>query len=101
VDYPIVVVEGLAIAAVSREGEPPAQRVVVKQVLPTGDTLDLSETDLGEGNVSVGAGRLLVRRHPSGGSMGTVRVGRFLVNARAPVEPDVLEPLLRRLVERN
>jgi hypothetical protein len=32
--------------------------------------------------------------------MGTVRVGRYLVNARAPVAPEVLEPVLRKLVEK-
>jgi hypothetical protein len=31
--------------------------------------------------------------------MGTARVGQFLVTARAPVAPEDLEPLLRRLVE--
>jgi len=101
VEYPVVVVDGLEILAITREGDEGAQRIVVKQLLASGDTLDLRESDLGQATASVGAGRLLVRPHPSGGAMGTVRVGRFLVNARAPVEPSVLEPLLRRLVERT
>jgi hypothetical protein len=100
VDYPIVMVEGLEIVSVTREGEEGSPRIVVRQLLPSGDTLDLRGSDLGEGNVGVGAGRVLVRAHPSGGAMGTVRVGRFLVNARAPVAPEVLEGMLARLVER-
>jgi hypothetical protein len=100
VDFPVVIVEGLAVLAVTREGEGAAQRVVVKQLLESGDTLDLRASDLGAASVGIGAGRVLVRPHPAGGAMGTVRVGRFLVNARAPVAPEVLEAVLARLVEK-
>jgi ribosome-binding protein 1/Meckel syndrome type 1 protein len=100
VDYVVVVVEGLQILDITREGEGAVQRIVVRQLLESGDTLDLRESDLGQASASVGAGRLLVRPHPSGGAIGTARVGRFLVNARAPVAPEILEPLLMRLVER-
>lgn len=98
VDYPVVIVEGLEVVSIRREGEGTSLRVIVRQLLPSGDTLDLRESDLGEASVGVGVGRVLVTRHPSGGAMGTVRVGRYLVNARAPVAPEVLEPVLRRLV---
>lgn len=101
VDFPVVLVEGLEIVAITRQGEGRTQRIVVRQLLPSGDTLDLQESDLGEANVSVGVGRVLVRQHPAGGSMGSVRVGRYLVNARASVAPEALEPVLRRLVERR
>lgn len=100
VDYPVVIVEGLEVVGIRREGEGTSVRVMVRQLLPSGDTLDLRESDLGEASVGVGVGRVLVSRHPSGGAMGTVRVGRYLVNARAPVAPEVLEPLLQKLVEK-
>jgi hypothetical protein len=99
VDYPLVVVGGLEAVSVRIEGEGSARRVVVLQLLPGGDTLELRAADLGPQSVGVGGGRILVSRHPSGGAMGTARVGQFLVTARAPMEPDALEPLLRRLVE--
>jgi hypothetical protein len=100
VDYAVVMVEGLEVLGISREGEGGTRRVLVRQLLPSGDTLDLRESDLGEASVGVGVGRVLVSRHPSGGAMGTVRVGRYLVNARAPVAPEVLEPLLQKLIEK-
>jgi len=100
VDYPVVMVEGLEVLGISREGEGSTRRILVRQLLPSGDTLDLRESDLGEASVGVGVGRVLVSRHPSGGAMGTVRVGRYLVNARAPVAPEVLEPLLQKLIEK-
>jgi hypothetical protein len=99
VDYAVVVVGGLEAVRVGTEGEGSSRRVVVLQLLPNGDTLELRAADLGAGSVGVGDGRILVSRHPSGGAMGTARVGQFLVTARAPMEPDSLEPLLRRLVE--
>jgi hypothetical protein len=99
VDYALVAVDGLEAVRVGIEGEGSARRVVVRQLLPSGDTLELRAADLGSGSVGVGGGRILVSRHPSGGAMGTARVGQFLVTARAPIEPDSLEPLLRRLVE--
>jgi hypothetical protein len=99
-DYPVVIVEGLEVLGIRREGEGTSLRVMVRQLLPSGDTLDLRESDLGEASVGVGVGRVLVSRHPSGGAMGTVRIGRYLVNARAPVAPEVLEPLLQKLVEK-
>ncbi|MDH5196053.1 MAG: hypothetical protein OEY20_02235 [Gemmatimonadota bacterium] len=98
-EYPFVIVEGLAIADIAEQGTGTARRVVVKQVLPSGDTLALSASDLGASSVGLGSGRLLVSRHPSGGAMGTVRVGQHLVSARASVAPEVLEPFLRKLVE--
>jgi hypothetical protein len=101
VDFPVVLVEGLEIVAITRRGEGSGQRIVVRQLLASGDTLDLQESDLGEANVSVGTGRVLVRQHPSGGSMGSVRVGRYLVTARAALTPEALEAVLRRLVERR
>jgi hypothetical protein len=99
VDYPLVVVGGLEAVRVGIEGEGSARRVVVLQLLPDGDTLELRAADLGPESVGVGGGRILVSPHPSGGAMGTARVGQFLVTARAPIPPDALEPLLRRLVE--
>jgi hypothetical protein len=100
VDYAVVIVEGLEVVGITREGEG-SGRILVRQLLPSGDTLELRESDLGEASVGVGVGRVLVGRHPSGGSMGTVRVGRYLVSARAPVAPEELEPWLQRLVERG
>jgi hypothetical protein len=100
VDYAVVIVEGLEVVGITREGEG-SGRILVRQLLPSGDTLELRESDLGEASVGVGVGRVLVGRHPAGGSMGTVRVGRYLVSARAPVAPEVLEPWLQRLVERG
>jgi len=99
VDYPLVVVGGLEAVRVGLEGEGAARRVVVLQLLPEGDTLELREADLGPESMGVGGGRILVSPHPSGGAMGTARVGQFLVTARAPIAPDALEPFLRRLVE--
>lgn len=100
VDYAVVIVEGLEVVGITREGEG-SGRILVRQLLPSGDTLELRESDLGEASVGVGVGRVLVGRHPAGGSMGTVRVGRYLVSARAPVAPEELEPWLQRLVERG
>jgi hypothetical protein len=100
VTYPVVIVDGLEIVGISREGEGSARRILVRQLLPSGDTLELRESDLGEASIGVGAGRVLVGRHPAGGSMGTVRVGRYLVSARAPATPEVLEPWLRKLIEK-
>jgi hypothetical protein len=99
VDYPLVMVEGLEPVRVGIEGEGSARRLVVLQLLPGGDTLELRAADLGAESVGMGGGRILVSPHPSGGTMGTARVGQFLVTARASIAPDVLEPLLRRLVE--
>ena len=100
VDYTVVIVDGLEIVGITREGEGSTGRILVRQVLPSGDTLELRESDLGEASVGVGVGRVLVGRHPSGGAMGTVRVGRYLVSARAPVAPELLEPWLQKLIER-
>jgi hypothetical protein len=99
VDHPLVMVEGLEPVRVGIEGEGAARRIVVLQLLPGGDTLELRAADLGAGSLGVGGGRILVSPHPAGGTMGTARVGQFLVTARASIAPDVLEPLLRRLVE--
>lgn len=99
VEYAVVLVEGLDAVSVGIEGDGSSRRVVVRQLLPGGDTLELRAADLGAGSVGVGGGRILVSPHPSGGAMGTARVGQFLVTARAPLAPEALEPLLRRLVE--
>jgi len=100
VDYPLVMVEGLEVARVAIEGEGAARRVVVLQLVSPTDTLELRAADLGASAIGVGGGRILVSPHPSGGAMGTARVGRFLVTARSPTtSPDVLEPLLQRLVQ--
>lgn len=99
VDYAVVVVGGLEAVSVGIEGDGSSRRVVVRQLLPGGDTLELRAADLGAGSVGVGGGRILVSPHPSGGAMGTARVGQFLITARALLTPEELEPLLRRLVE--
>jgi len=99
VDYEIVMVEGLDVLEIGVEGDGAGRRVVVLQQLSPADTLELRAADLGEAAIGVGGGRVLVTRHPSGGALGTARLGRFLVTARAPtVTPAELEPVLQRLV---
>jgi len=100
VDYALVMVDGLEVLRVGVEGEGAARRVVVLQRISPVDTLELREADLGAAAIGLGGGRILVSQHPSGGAMGTARVGRFLVTARAATaSTDVLEPLLQRLIE--
>ena len=100
VDYALVMVEGLEVLRVGVEGEGAGRRVVVLQRISPVDTLELREADLGAAAIGLGGGRVLVSQHPSGGAMGTARVGQFLVTARAPTtSPSVLEPLLQRLIE--
>jgi hypothetical protein len=94
--FPIVIVEGLDVLDAAPEGQ--GARIRVTQLLPTGDTLALSLTDLGAASVGSGGGRVLVSAREDG-AMGTTRIGQFLVTARAPIPPPELEALLARLIE--
>ena len=94
VEGPVLAVEGLQIESVDELAA--GYRVV--QRLQTGERLELTVTPLDQAQMA-GAGTLRVTVLPGDTAMGTIRFGDNLISARALVAADVLEGLLRRIVE--
>ena len=96
VQGPILVVEGLTIESVEELATGGGYRVT--QILTTGERLALTVLPLDQAPVG-GAGALRVVTLPGDTAEGTVRMGDRAITARAAVAADVLERLLRRIVE--
>jgi hypothetical protein len=96
VQGPILAVEGLRIESVEELATGGGYRVT--QVLTTGERLALTVLPLDQAPVG-GAGALRVVTLPGDTAEGTVRMGDRAITARATVAADVLERLLRRIVE--
>ena len=94
VEGPVLAVEGLEIESIDQLAA--GYRVV--QRLETGERLELTVTPLDQG-AAAGAGALRVTTLPGDTAIGTVRFGDNLISARALVAANVLESLLRRIVE--
>jgi hypothetical protein len=97
VQGPVLAIEGLEIESVAQLGGAGGGYRVVQR-LETGEQLELTVTPLAQAQAA-GAGALRVTTLPSDTAMGTVRFGDNLISARALVAAEVLEGLLRRIVE--
>lgn len=90
---PVVVVPGLAIASLD---ESPLGHAVVHR-LDGGELLLLNASRFGDG-AATAPSPVRVTTLPGDTAVGAVRIGGFMVNARANVSADALHALLRQLV---
>ena len=96
---PVVQIEGLAVESVTEiaPGMNAGYRVV--QLLGSGERLTLTVVPRGAGTDTLPSGQPNVGELAAGGAMGVVGFGDFVVSARGPVAPEVLDGLLRRLTQ--
>jgi hypothetical protein len=93
----IVVVRGLEVLSVAetRAGGAPGHRVVQRD--PDGVELQLVATPANFGADTIGLGDVQVQAQGDT-AVGSVRIGRYLVEARAPLPVETLTAYLRQLI---
>ncbi len=94
----VVVVDGLEVEGVTQFSSDGRTAYRVIHVLDSGERLTLTSVAGAPANTGV-ARQIRVRSMPGDTAVGTVRFGRYTMNARGKVRGAILEMLLGRLVE--
>jgi flagellar basal body-associated protein FliL len=97
---PVIVVDGLRIVSVDPYSSGGLTGSTIVQILDTGERLTLTVLPASDAPAAFGVSGVSVTSVLPDSSTGTARLGQYAVTAGGRVSADVLEGLLRRLVER-